>query len=586
LYKPFYYGTIPGSTNTFQMNFGRRFSRSHSDHELSDDFESRHDILGNIGSGSYGEVSLIHYRRKGQKNKINAAMKVASLSHMQEKESNQAKVEVAHMADLKHPNIIGYYESFILNKKLYIIMEYANNGSMDKVVREHKEKGTTIPTCDVKRWLTELLLAVGFVHAHKKMHRDIKIANIFLHDNSVKLGDFGLAKEMKDSMASTQVGTPYYLAPELIEGNYSYPADVWACGVVLYELCTLRRPFPAKGYLTLITKIAQNKPDDMKECNDDDLNNLRRNMMLSDPNERWTVRKCMGLPWIQNVKPGPKPGPKPRPPLTPPPGPPPRTPPRTPPLTQPLTPPPGPPPGTPPPICTLPKLLTPPSHTASNNAQMYGDKDDADEKTKSEYSRERIQDNNVDLQESNRRRGMLVLQGGNSKSSKTSETNNNNAQVAKPVEPIGTLKITVMPPLREKQDDSFDDSFDDSTKKEIGEYGENPFAANIESRLAEQLITLANRSADGHEKVVDIMSRDSFSSSEEEEYDDCKEQTDGNNRMSNQTAVYKFRFSLGNENQGTPPRLSDHGRVSAVNLNETTTRAPSVASVTVSMLNL
>ena len=253
------------STSSKMSNFSRRLSkggragRSHSDHELDDDFKSRHKVLGTIGSGAFGTVSLIQYRRKGSVKPENAAMKVASLRSMDDKSKQQAKVEVAHMAELKHPNIIGYYESFILNSELFIVMEYANGGSLDGVITKRKKEGTRIPVEKIRRWFTEMLLAVGFVHSHQKMHRDLKTANIFLHKDHVKLGDFGLARAMEgDECAQTQAGTMYYMAPELLEGSYSYPADVWACGVVLYELCTLRRPFPAKNAMQLVMKIMQN----------------------------------------------------------------------------------------------------------------------------------------------------------------------------------------------------------------------------------------------------------------------------------------------------------------------------------------
>ena len=288
------------NTHKTMAAFGRRFSRSHSGHELDDDFQARHTVLGNIGRGSFGAVTLIKYRRKGQTKTENAAMKVASLAMMTDKERDQAKVEVAHLAELKHPNIIGYYESFILNCELYIIMEYANGGALDSVLRSHKENNTTIPTTRIKRWFTELLLAVGFVHSQQKMHRDIKTGNIFLHKNVIKLGDFGLARAMDGHTCNTHCGTPYYLAPELLSGGYSYPADVWACGVVLYELCTNRRPFPAQNMLAMAMKINNNNPDEMSEILDTDLIDLRTNMMISDPNKRMPISSIMRLDWIQH----------------------------------------------------------------------------------------------------------------------------------------------------------------------------------------------------------------------------------------------------------------------------------------------
>lgn len=82
---------------------------------------------------------------------------------------------------------------------------------------------------------------------NKILHRDIKPANIFL-DKTVKLGDFGLARILNENseFAHTQVGTPYYMSPELIEDNkYNDKSDIWACGCLLYEMCALQPPFQA-----------------------------------------------------------------------------------------------------------------------------------------------------------------------------------------------------------------------------------------------------------------------------------------------------------------------------------------------------
>ncbi len=85
------------------------------------------------------------------------------------------------------------------------------------------------------------------IHAKKILHRDLKSQNIFLtKDNEVKLGDFGISKVLESThdFAKTSLGTPYYLSPEVCMGQkYDYKSDTWMLGCILYELCTLKRPF-------------------------------------------------------------------------------------------------------------------------------------------------------------------------------------------------------------------------------------------------------------------------------------------------------------------------------------------------------
>lgn len=88
------------------------------------------------------------------------------------------------------------------------------------------------------------------------MHRDIKCANIFFHNGSVKLGDLNIAKHMKDPFTSTQTGTPYYASPEIWNQiPYSFSSDIWSLGCVLYEMTMLKAPFKAKTTDELYKKI-------------------------------------------------------------------------------------------------------------------------------------------------------------------------------------------------------------------------------------------------------------------------------------------------------------------------------------------
>lgn len=108
------------------------------------------------------------------------------------------------------------------------------------------------------QWLLQLLLALKHSHDHKIIHRDIKTSNIFLHQNKVKLGDFGLAKNLVSTHQNLQgfMGTPLYIAPELFEENgYSFPADIWSLGVVFFELMNFEIPFSATTYPQLINQI-------------------------------------------------------------------------------------------------------------------------------------------------------------------------------------------------------------------------------------------------------------------------------------------------------------------------------------------
>jgi NIMA (never in mitosis gene a)-related kinase len=96
-------------------------------------------------------------------------------------------------------------------------------------------------------WFCQLCLAIKHIHARKILHRDLKSQNIFLTKaNQVKIGDFGISKVLENTsdFAWTSLGTPYYLSPEICMGQkYDYKSDTWMLGCILYELCTLRRPF-------------------------------------------------------------------------------------------------------------------------------------------------------------------------------------------------------------------------------------------------------------------------------------------------------------------------------------------------------
>ena len=154
--------------------------------------------------------------------------------------------------------VIKYYDCFLEDGKLNIVMQYAPNGTLHS--RLHAQRGKALPEDKVWQFFIQALLGLRHVHSKKIIHRDVKSLNLFFdQDDNVLVGDLGIAKVLSPNtmFARTIVGTPYYLSPELCEDKpYNEKSDVWALGVVLYEMCTGgKHPFDAQNEGALIRKI-------------------------------------------------------------------------------------------------------------------------------------------------------------------------------------------------------------------------------------------------------------------------------------------------------------------------------------------
>ena len=120
---------------------------------------------------------------------------------------------------MAHPNITGYYGSFIEDGVLNVVMEYADNGSLFQLIQKSRQPFSEE---QLLSFFAQLLLALEHLHSKKILHRDLKTKNVFVtKKGQIKLGDFGLSKVLgsQTSFAHSAVGTPYYLSPELCEGN-------------------------------------------------------------------------------------------------------------------------------------------------------------------------------------------------------------------------------------------------------------------------------------------------------------------------------------------------------------------------------
>ncbi|NWX82176.1 NEK1 kinase, partial [Nothoprocta pentlandii] len=244
-----------------------------------------------IGEGSFGKAILVKAKENGQQYVI----KEINISKMSNKEREESRREVAVLANMKHPNIVLYRESFEENGCLYIVMDYCEGGDLFKKI--NAQKGILFSEDQILDWFVQICLALKHIHDRKILHRDIKSQNIFLtKDGTVQLGDFGIARVLNSTveLARTCIGTPYYLSPEICQNKpYNNKSDIWALGCVLYEMCTLKHAFEAGNMKNLVLKIISGSFPPVSMHYSYDLRNLLSQLFKMNPRDRPSVNSIL-----------------------------------------------------------------------------------------------------------------------------------------------------------------------------------------------------------------------------------------------------------------------------------------------------
>nr|KAF6347070.1 NIMA related kinase 1 [Pipistrellus kuhlii] len=247
--------------------------------------------LQKIGEGSFGKAILV----KSTEDDRQYVIKEINISRMSNKEREESRREVAVLANMKHPNIVQYRESFEENGSLYIVMDYCEGGDLFK--RINAQKGVLFQEDQILDWFVQICLALKHVHDRKILHRDIKSQNIFLtKDGTIQLGDFGIARVLNSTveLARTCIGTPYYLSPEICENKpYNNKSDIWALGCVLYEMCTLKHAFEAGNMKNLVLKIISGSFPPVSLHYSYDLRCLLSQLFKRNPRDRPSVNSIL-----------------------------------------------------------------------------------------------------------------------------------------------------------------------------------------------------------------------------------------------------------------------------------------------------
>ena len=254
--------------------------------EFNENMNVQYEQLEEINKGGFGTVYKVLCKKN---NKIYAMKKIYPIRE-------DIKNEVFILSNISNQYIIKYYNSFIKDEKLCIIMEYCDNSDLREFINEHKSNNNQlIDQTVIISIIFQICLGLKEIHDNNIIHRDLKPENIFINkDYKIKIGDFGISKQLTTSNEYTYTsnkGTINYMAPEIFgDSKISKKVDIWALGCILYELCTLN--FCFNNIISIINN-RNNRIIDLNYYNVK-LQNLI-NLLLKTENERPDINTILSL---------------------------------------------------------------------------------------------------------------------------------------------------------------------------------------------------------------------------------------------------------------------------------------------------
>eukprot|EP01017_Pseudomicrothorax_dubius_P006739 TRINITY_DN11984_c0_g2_i1.p1 TRINITY_DN11984_c0_g2~~TRINITY_DN11984_c0_g2_i1.p1 ORF type:complete len:475 (+),score=68.46 TRINITY_DN11984_c0_g2_i1:61-1485(+) len=270
------------------------------------------DARAKIGTGAFATVYKALHKQTGEYRAIKVVEK--RMIRMQERFIREIEV----MKSLDHPNIVRLYETYEDERSIYNVLEYCGGGELFDLLANQgylkEDKARDI--------FLQLVLAVKHCHSKNVTHRDLKPENILLvspDDYQIKLTDFDASRlfEKEDetgrmeppprrtrkSALKTKVGTPYYIAPEVLEGSYDERCDIWSSGVILYVLLCGAPPFNGKNDDEIMKAIKRGKYhfdyEEWKSVSENAKDLIR--LLITTPDKRLTPDEILQHNWLQEL---------------------------------------------------------------------------------------------------------------------------------------------------------------------------------------------------------------------------------------------------------------------------------------------
>lgn len=258
-------------------------------------------MLGDeIGKGAYGRV----YKGLDLENGDFVAIKQVSLENIAQEDLNIIMQEIDLLKNLNHKNIVKYLGSLKTRSHLHIILEYVENGSLANIIKPNKFG--PFPESLVAVYIAQVLEGLVYLHEQGVIHRDIKGANILTtKEGLVKLADFGVATKLTEADVNTHsvVGTPYWMAPEVIEmSGVCAASDIWSVGCTVIELLTCVPPYYELQPMPALFRIVQDERPPIPESLSPDITDFLRQCFKKDARQRPDAKTLLSHPWIQNCR--------------------------------------------------------------------------------------------------------------------------------------------------------------------------------------------------------------------------------------------------------------------------------------------